>query len=434
MIDRPRDALAVSGQETKVKFPKLHIPHPSVLLAGLATAMAIMPDQALYVILPVPAWQAKLGLGMTDVGILLSVNRFVRLLTNHWAERLVRKVDATVLFVCVLVLGAGVAAMYGTWPIMWVMLIGRVLWGFCWSIIRQVGIMTSVDTAGRDKVASVVGFYNGLSRCGSIVGMLVAGWLCNSVGQVEFRNCFWVLGAVSLLATIPGAIARRGIEGRHSEFRRPRESKATDHLPSLLVCGFVAGCVGTGMIVSTLGYVLQRGFGASITIGAVAIGITTVNGWMLAVRYGILALGSPALGWLVDRIGDRKSAFAFFCVGASVLVAVAGISLTANVVMMLILLVLVMAFFICGTGLMVALTSEAGRYGSKTFSWYVSASDLGAASGPLLAWTLLKELHAPVAVFAVCAAFFSVGTLLAFGRMRRQVGMGAAGDAPARGE
>ena len=396
--------------------------------------MAIMPDQALYVILPVPQWQAKLGLGMTDVGILLSVNRFIRLLTNHWAERLVHKINATVLFVCVLVLGAGVAAMYGAWPIMWVMLIGRVLWGLCWSVIRQVGIMTSVDTAGGDKIASVVGFYNGLTRCGSIVGMLMAGWLCNSVGRVEFRNCFWVLGAVSLLAAIPGAIARRGIEGRHSEFRRPRESTATDHLPSLLVCGFVGGCVGTGMIVSTLGYVLQRGLGASISVGTLVIGVTTVTGWMLSMRYVILALASAPAGGLIDRIGHRRSAFIFFCAGTGILVAVACVSLVANVVMTLILLALVMAFFLCGTGLLVALTSEAGRYGSKTFSWYISASDLGAACGPMLAWMLLKELQAPVALFAICAGFFVIGTIFARDRMRREIGTRAAGDAPASGE
>jgi len=387
--------------------------------------MAIMPDQALYVILPVPEWQAKLGLGMTDVGILLSVNRFVRLLTNHWAERLVRKVNATVLFVCVLVLGAGVAAMYGAWPIMWVMLIGRVLWGLCWSVIRQVGIMTAVDTAGGDKVASVVGFYNGLSRSGSIVGMLAAGWLCDSVG---FRYCFWLIGCGSLLGVIPGAIARRGVEGHPSEFRKVRESRPTDNFRSLLICGFAAGCVGTGMIVPTLGYVLARGFAGKIAI------IATINGLVLALRYGILSLGSPLLGGVVDRIGDRRAAFAFSCVGTGILVAVTAVSLPANVVMTIILLVLVMAFFVCGTGLLVALTSEAGRYGSKTFSWYITASDMGAACGPLLAWAMLDKLREPVAVYAVGSALFMLGTVFALGRMRRQVDRGGAGDVPAGGE
>jgi len=404
-----------------LRLPRIHIPHPSVLLAGLATAMTIMPDQALYVILPVPGWQALLGLSKIDVGILLSTNRFIRLLTNHWAERLVHRVNATFLFVSILVLGAWVAMMYGTWPIMWVMLTGRALWGLCWSVIRQVGIMTSIDTAESGKSASVIGFYDGLGRCGSIVGMLIAGWLCSKPDMVAWRNCFWLFAVVSLLAAIPGGLARRGVEEHPSEFRKTRVSAPTDHLYSLLICGFVTGCVGTGMIVSTLGAVLARGLGDYITIGALVIGVTAVNGWMLALRYGILSLGSPVLGSLVDRIGDRRIAFIFFCVGTSILGAVAIISLVANALMTLILLVLVMAFFVCGTGLMVALSSEAGGYGSKTFSWYVTAFDFGTASGPMLAWILLDKLEAPVAMFAVCTAFYIGGAFFALDRLRRQV-------------
>jgi len=305
-----------------------------------------------------------------------------------------------------------------------------VLWGLCWSVIRQVAIMTSVDTAGKNRVASVIGFYNGVSRCGSIVGMLVAGWLCDSVG---FRYCFWAIGATSLLAVVPGALARRGMDGHASEFRRPRQGGSTDHIRGLLVCGFVIGFVGTGMIVSTLGFVLDHGFGKEIAIGAIVIGIATINGWLLALRYGIMALGGPAFGALLDRIGHRRGAFTFFCVGTGILAAAAVVSLTTNVVMTLILLVFVMVFFVCGTALEVGLITEAGRCGSKAFSWYVSAADLGTACGPLVGWTMLYKLkaplvpavveaNAPAALFALCAASFVVGAVIALGRMQGAVG------------
>ena len=391
--------------------------------------MAIMGDQALYVILAVPKYQAQLNLTPIDVGILMSANRFIRLLTNHWAERLVHKVNATVLFVSVLVLGAVVAAMYGTWPIMWVMLIGRVLWGLCWSVIRQVGVMTSMDTAGEGKAASVMGFYNGLARCGSIVGMLAAGWLCDSLG---FRWCFWIIAAVSLLAVVPGSVARRGVEDHHSEFRRPRKAGAVDHKHGLLICGFIVGFVGVGIIVSTLGFILYHGFGDQIAIGAVMIGIATLNGWLLAARYGINAARGPVLGGLVDHIGHRRGMFIFFCVGTVILLMALAMSFALTAAMTLILMVLMMVFFVCATGLQVALTTEAGGHGSKTFSQFITASDLGAACGPLVVWTMLDKIeadfvptilkeNAPTVIFATASVLFIIGTILAFDRMRREV-------------
>ena len=46
----------------------------------------MLGDQALYAVLP--TCFADLGLAPYQVGVLLSINRWVRLLTNHLAERL----------------------------------------------------------------------------------------------------------------------------------------------------------------------------------------------------------------------------------------------------------------------------------------------------------------------------------------------------------
>ncbi len=405
-----------------------------MLLAGTAAAIAIMADQAIYVIVQIPAWQDFLDLSLIDVGILLSANRFIRLLTNHWAERLVHKVNATAVYVGVLVLAAGVAAMYGTWPIFWMLLVGRILWGLCWSVIRQVGVMTSMDASHESKTGSAMGFYSGLARVGAVVGMLIAGWMCKGKEpQMQaFRYCFWLIGGLSLLAVIPGSLARRGIEGHHSEFRRPREAGSVYHKHGLLICGFVVGFVGVGLIVSTMGFILDHGFGNWLTIGGMVISITAINGAILAMRQGVDAAGGPILGGIVDRMGHKRGMFMLFCIGTGILLAGLAMSFALTATMTIILVGLVMVFFVCATGLQVTLTAEAGRHGSKVYSQFITASDFGAACGPLVAWTMLDKIeadfvpeilkqNAPTVIFGVGTILFLIGTYYAFDRMRREV-------------
>ena len=56
----------------------------SVVFIALATAFSLLGDQMLYSVLP--TYYAELGLMPYQVGLILSVNRWVRLITNSLAE------------------------------------------------------------------------------------------------------------------------------------------------------------------------------------------------------------------------------------------------------------------------------------------------------------------------------------------------------------
>jgi len=181
-----------------------------VWLVGSATALSLFGDQALYVILPTCA--DKLGLVPFQIGLLLSVNRWVRLLTNHLAERLVRRFSPTRLLLIALTLGALLTLLYSKQPVFIILLIARMLWGLCWSFIRQVGIMTSVDCSSEQTKGRIVGLYNGIARTGSFVGMTVGGVLYDlfrfglDLGfKVGFSLTFVLLGAASFLSLPFGA-------------------------------------------------------------------------------------------------------------------------------------------------------------------------------------------------------------------------------------
>ncbi len=63
-----------------------YFPDRSVILIATAVAFSLLGDQALYAVLPIHF--KTLGLFPYQVGILLSLNRWIRLITNHLAERM----------------------------------------------------------------------------------------------------------------------------------------------------------------------------------------------------------------------------------------------------------------------------------------------------------------------------------------------------------
>ncbi len=406
--------------------PRRRLPHHSVILAGMATALSLLGDQAMYVILPtcyetllapikftVPVeWTLSPAL---QVGILLSANRWICMLTNHLAEWLVHHFHPTLLFVGMLLLGAITTASYGLWAFFWVLLLARCGWGLCWSIIRQVGIMTAVDASTREHAAAMVGFYNGLARFGSVVAMLIGGWLFDSVG---WRLCFWIIAGVTAMGMIPAALARRKINHHESEFRLQRDmAMPRGRLWSLLICGFVLGSAGAGVIASTMGKILKEGFGDALSLGQITIGVATVTGVFLAGRHAINTFGGPALGALADRLGHKRSIYVFFGLGVVILLIMLGLSFyITHPAVMLTILVLTVLFFSCCTLLGVTLNAEASRCGSKAYARYVSAEDGGSATGPLLGWALLAVNDHPAVLFICALGFFIIGLLVALGR------------------
>ena len=78
---------------------------------SLATASSLLGDQMLYAVLP--TIYADLGLQPYQVGVLLSANRIVRLVTNHLAEQGSRRWSLAWLLVVALVTGALLNIAYG---------------------------------------------------------------------------------------------------------------------------------------------------------------------------------------------------------------------------------------------------------------------------------------------------------------------------------
>ncbi len=377
-------------------------PRP-VLFVGIAIAFSLLGDQAMYAILPI--YFNEIGLLPIQVGLILSINRWIRLLTNHIAERTIVRHNMTILLTAALLLGSLITLTYATYSLFAVLLIARMLWGLCWSFLRQIGMMTAVHNAPEKNIAQVMGYYHGLVRLGSVSGLLFGGILFDLIG---FDSAFLILGIVSITGIPLGSVSQKGLKQQKRSSYSDSEHDGSSHIRGLLVCGFVLGCVGSGLIMATLGAILKHSVGSSISIGAVLIGVATLTGLLLGGRWILESLCAPLFGALYDRIGRYLATFIFFIIGTISLFACGAVS---NI---LVLLFLILIFFLSGTSLTAGIAAEAARRGPKTIALYASAMDLGAAVGPIISWTIIEFVFSPDIIFTIGGAFYLIATIISW--------------------
>ncbi len=364
---------------------------------ALATASSLLGDQLLYAVLP--SHYTALNLLPYQVGVLLSANRWIRLLTNHVAERCCRHQAPALLLTLALGLGSMLTMLYAVTSSFTLLLAGRILWGLCWSFIRQIGLMTVVDSVMKQQAARWIGVYSSISRVGSLGGNLLGALGHDYLGYGPTLVLFAV---ISLCAVPLGPLSRRGL--RPPKPRTKPHGQALRIDLGLLFCGFIVGCVGPGLIMSTLGLVLTEKVGTELVVGSVVVGVATLTGLLLGCRW-VAELAGPVLGTAADRVGRRWAAMGYFLSGGLALAVASQVEAAA------LLVILVVLFFICSTGATVALVARAGLAGSRSVSRYVTAADLGSATGPLVGWMGPQFGFPAETAFAVAAILFGAGAV-----------------------
>ena len=382
-------------------------PRP-VLMVGIATAFSLLGDQAMYAVLPICF--KEIGLLPIQVGIILSINRWIRLLTNHLAERALERYSTAALLTAALFLGSLITLTYAIFSRFIIIVVARMLWGLCWSFLRQAGMMAAIGSAPEKNVSQVMGYFHGLVRIGAVSGLLFGGMLFDMVG---FSPAFLILGLVSFAGIPLGSLSQKDLKQEKRISSSSSRADRFDHIRLLLFCGFVIGCVGSGLIMSTLGAILKHMVGSSISIGTLVIGVATLNGLLLGGRWLFESLCAPVFGALNDRIGRHIGSFVFFCIGSFSLFSCGAAS---NILLMSFFILL---FFGCGVSLTAGIAAEAGKRGPKAIALYASALDLGAAVGPILGWGILDFTSSPGIIFVAGGILFSIAALFSWRSFKR---------------
>ena len=366
-------------------------------IVGGVIGLAIMGDSLMYTILPLAA--PSLGIPLPLVGILLSVNRLIRLLSNAGASRIFERFGPRMPFIGSVAIGALATVLYGISAGFGLFLVARLLWGIAWSGLRQGGYQ-AVWTGERDQKGRLTGLLWGLVRLGSAIGVLVGGYLFDHSGY-QAAIIFVIAAAV---LSLPVSLAFRwglvhtppSTRENEVQVERPNSDGGWQSAWArpvqrwLVVAGFFQYLL-SGVVVSTTAVFLAQRMGADDGAAWLGIGVATLTGVMHGIRWITdLALG-PAVGAFSDRIGQSATAL----VVVAVLVAgLLGALFLPPVVAILCLFVVLLA-----DGAMNIVTSAAasGVATSTTrphafIGVYTTTTDAGSALGPLVAYSLVTSV------------------------------------------
>jgi MFS family permease len=164
--------------------------------AALVVAASLIGDTLLYTALPVSA--SSLGISRPMVGVILSLNRWVRLLTNPLAARLYQRFAAGTLIFAAILLTAVSTAMYALPAAIAIFLAGRLLWGFCYSLLRLGSFLAAIEEAAT-HAGRRIGNTRAIWGVGYFAGAVYAPFAIESVG---WTGALLGAAAISLVAGI----------------------------------------------------------------------------------------------------------------------------------------------------------------------------------------------------------------------------------------
>ncbi len=390
---------------------------------GLATALSLMGDATLYAVLPTHPVDAGIALG--SVGLILSINRFIRLLSNGPAGWLFDRLpDRHTLFLGSLWLGVFSTAMYASTVGIQLLVAARLLWGLAWSGIWIGGNAIVLEMAPADQRGRWVGVYQVWFFFGSALGSLLGGALTDAVGYHHALGVGAVISAAGALAamaalwsphagtrvnassgaqrtdTIRAAAAQR-IRFSLPQWRAISWRAISPALAAASAAHAANRLVVSGVVSATLGLVVAENLGAGLQWGAWQTGVASITGGILAARTLVSLVGAPLAGVWSDAEGNRWQLLVWSLVAGALgmgLLAAPGV------------VPIVVGSFIgaASSGSIQALaTTLAGevasdrRHGANLGVLY-TAGDLGSAIGPVAAYALLPLTGLP-AVFIACA-------------------------------
>lgn len=376
-----------------------------VLWVALVVGLSIMGDSLMYSLLPLDA--PALGIALPLVGVLLSANRWVRLLSNTWVAVIFQKYGARLPFFLSAVLGAMVAVLYGVGWGFGTFLLARVGWGIAWSGLRQGGYEAVWHGTRRGRLMGVLW---GLVRLGSAVSVVLGGILRDRWG---YRGAAQTIALFTVLALPVAWFIRWG----ESSFAPPETPARTvtnrtpwralwrvSLLRWVLVAGFLDGLVD-GVLISTASLFLTQRLGDAMLDG-IGLGIGTVAGLMLASRFMSDVVFGPILGAVSDFFGQTATVLAL----AGLMVAGVGGAIFLNGAGMVAGL---FAAFVAGSGLFVTLSAVSSTVATRTESphlfvgAFTTANDAGMAVGPLLVYSLVVWISLPV-LYAFSVTVFAL--------------------------
>ncbi|WP_232698839.1 MFS transporter [Brevibacillus daliensis] len=387
---------------------------PIVILA-LITALCLLGDSMLYIVLPVFFKEAGLT-SIAQVGLLLSINRLIRLPLSPLVNYIYGRVNLQVCMVAAVFLSFVTTLSYGFLHSFWLWLLIRALWGFVWSILRLGAYLTIVDLATEQNRGQLTGTYNGLYRLGSLFGMLLGGFLADWYGLATTAIIFSVatlIGIPYILLTFknpkPKELDTTTVPVEHSS--TPKRSKVTiwdilkqRQVAYAMITGVLVAMLFQGILAGGVSQLFAYYYSDPTRLFGITVGVATLAGIIQSIRWVWEPWLAPWVGRLSDEKWSRSRLLSYSLIGTALCLFL--IPISKPIWMMVFLLLLIQLLATSLTTLSDTYASDMAaqhvQHKGSILTSYTMSVDLGAALGPLIGLSVF-EWWGPLPLYVTAA-------------------------------
>ncbi len=209
------------------------------ILASVTLSLCLVSDSLLYLLLPL--YFEDFGLAFIWVGILLSVNRLIRILLQSWLVTWyeILGVRNTVLL-SVILAGVGCSFFSYNASIYW-LLAARLMWGVAYSLMRMSCLFLA--TSDRKNNLTKLAWYSSVQEIGPLTVLIITPWLTQFINPHSIMIIPLVLCFVALIPALMldsrHLLPRKGYDAvkSHSWFPGWNNDHAITFMISLLYDG-----------------------------------------------------------------------------------------------------------------------------------------------------------------------------------------------------
>jgi MFS family permease len=362
----------------------------SVVVVALVTAACVVGDSMLYIVLPTRWQEAGLG-ALWDVGVLLSINRFIRLPLTPLAAWVYARVNLRTVMLAAVLLTGVLTIGYGCANGFWIWVVLRCVWGVAWTLLRMGAYLMILDCASESSRGALFGRYNGLFRLGSLLGMLCGGLVTDIWG---LPAAAFAAGALVILAVpvtfwfVPAARVTQ--EGTMPPRVRLRATEDPITRRALLT-GMVIALAYQGVVTSSLSHLIQTTFGAAVLLGPIVVGAASLSGVFQASRWAWEPWLGPWFGHLSDARFRRENVLSLALVAGAVLMALLPVQLSIGYWLVLVVGMQITATALTTVGDAAAADAAVRHSRTTVMTLYVMATDIGAAVGTLAGYFIAES-------------------------------------------